>query len=100
MLGGPSAYDRPVMTERRWTSRLLTVVWDSLLPALLLLHVLIMWPPTELPVAAVLTAALALPLVWRRRAPLKVFGAVSAAAFVQWLVDVQLPAAVALLVAL
>ncbi|MFD8493389.1 sensor histidine kinase [Amycolatopsis sp. NPDC059657] len=88
------------MTERRWTSRLPPEVWDSLLPALLLLHVLIMWAPTELPVAAALTAALALPLVWRRRAPLTVFGAVTAAALVQWLVDVQLPADVALLVAL
>ncbi|WP_092784536.1 sensor histidine kinase [Actinokineospora terrae] len=84
------------MTERRWASRLPRAVWDSLLPALLLLHVLTMWTP----VAAALTAALALPLVWRRRAPLTVFGAVAAAAFVQWLVDIQLPASVALLVAL
>ncbi|SDX68996.1 Signal transduction histidine kinase [Amycolatopsis xylanica] len=75
-------------------------LWDSLLPALLLLHVLITWPPAELPVAAALTAALALPLVWRRRAPLTVFAVVTAAAFVQWLVNVQLPAAIALLVAL
>ncbi|MFD0346661.1 hypothetical protein ACFQ0M_12310 [Kitasatospora aburaviensis] len=50
--------------------------------------------------AVALTAALALPLVWRRRAPLPVFGAVVAAAFVQWLMDVQLLADVALLVAL
>nr|BFE79129.1 hypothetical protein GCM10020093_017300 [Planobispora longispora] len=50
--------------------------------------------------AAALTAALALPLIWRRRAPLTVFGAVAAAAFVQWLMDVPLPADVALLVAL
>ncbi|WP_121394664.1 sensor histidine kinase [Actinokineospora cianjurensis] len=84
------------MTERLWASRLSRAVWDSLLPALLLLHVLTMWTP----VAAGLTAALALPLVWRRRAPLTVFGAVAAAAFVQWLVDVQLPASAALLVAL
>nr|WP_232246557.1 histidine kinase [Kitasatospora mediocidica] len=56
--------------------------------------------PQELPVAAVLTTALALPLVWRRRAPLTVFGAVAVAAFVQWLLDVQLPADIALLVAL
>ncbi|MFF1903491.1 sensor histidine kinase [Kitasatospora sp. NPDC058218] len=81
-------------------SRLPPVVWDSLLPALLLLNVVTTRAPQELPVAVALTAALALPLVWRRRAPLAVFGAVAAAAFVQWLTDVQLPADVALLVAL
>ncbi|SDP93742.1 Signal transduction histidine kinase [Lentzea jiangxiensis] len=100
MRGGPSAYDRRVTTERRWASRLPPAVWDALLPALLLLHVLTTWPPAELPVAAALTAALALPLLWRRRAPLAVFGVVATAALVQWLVDVQLPADVALLVAL
>ncbi|WP_370950416.1 sensor histidine kinase [Amycolatopsis sp. cg5] len=84
------------MTKRRWASRLPPTAWDSLLPALLLLHVLTMWTPT----AFVLTAALAVPLVWRRRAPLTVFGVVVAAACVQWLVDIQLPADIALLVAL
>ncbi|MGW4400248.1 sensor histidine kinase [Amycolatopsis nivea] len=87
-------------TERRWASRLPPAVQDSLLPALLLLHVLIRWAPAELPVAASLTAALALPLAWRRRAPLTVFGAVAIAAAVQWLVGIQLPADIALLVAL
>ncbi|WP_409185892.1 sensor histidine kinase [Amycolatopsis sp. VS8301801F10] len=87
-------------TERRWASRLPPTVWDSLLPVLLLLNVLTMWAPAELPVAAALTVALALPLAWRRRAPLTVFGAVAAAAFVQWWAGVQLPADVALLVAL
>ncbi|MFG2629790.1 sensor histidine kinase [Streptomyces sp. NPDC048473] len=48
----------------------------------------------------VFQAALLLPLLWRRRAPLAVFAAVAAAAFAQWLVDVQLPADIALLVAL
>lgn len=96
----PSAYPCLVRTERRWASRLPPAVQDSLLPALLLLHVLIMWTPAELPVAAVLTAALALPLAWRRRAPLPVFGAVAIAAAIQWLVGIQLPADVALLVAL
>ncbi|GLZ38142.1 two-component sensor histidine kinase [Actinokineospora sp. NBRC 105648] len=100
MRGGPSAYHRRVTNERRWASRLPRAVWDSLLPALLLLNVLTMWTPTELPVAAAFTAALALPLVWRRQAPLTVFGAVATAAFVQWLVGVQLPADVALLVVL
>ncbi|MBP0450681.1 sensor histidine kinase [Kitasatospora sp. RG8] len=81
-------------------SRLPPVLWDSLLPALLLLNVVTTHAPQELPVAGALTAALALPLVWRRRAPLTVFGAVTAAAFVQWLMDVPLPADIALLVAL
>ncbi|GAA2975184.1 histidine kinase [Actinokineospora diospyrosa] len=89
-----------MMSELRWASRLPLAVWDSLLPALLLLNVLTMWTPAELPVAAALTVALALPLVWRRQAPLTVFGVVVAAAFVQLLVDIQLPADVALLVAL
>ncbi|MEU9130351.1 histidine kinase [Kitasatospora sp. NPDC048540] len=80
--------------------RLPPVVVDALLAALLLLNVLTTHPPHELPVAAVLTAALALPLLWRRRAPLTVFAAVVAAAFVQWLMDVQLPADIAVLVAL
>lgn len=48
----------------------------------------------------VFQAALLLPLLWRRRAPLAVFAVVAAAAFAQWLVDVQLPADIALLVAL
>ncbi|WP_141704013.1 sensor histidine kinase [Planobispora rosea] len=44
--------------------------------------------------------ALALPLVWRRRAPLAVFSAVAAAAFVQWLTGIETMADAALLVAL
>ncbi|MEU4805737.1 histidine kinase [Actinosynnema sp. NPDC023587] len=91
---------RLVRAVVRRGSVLPAVVWDALLPALLLLNVLTTYPPNELPVAVVLTAALSLPLLWRRRAPLAVFGAVVAAAFVQWLVDVQLPADIALLVAL
>ncbi|MFJ6728467.1 sensor histidine kinase [Streptomyces sp. NPDC091281] len=51
-------------------------------------------------VAVASSAALLLPLAARRRAPLAVFGAVAAAAFAQWLLDLQLPADVALLVAL
>nr|WP_285736791.1 histidine kinase [Kitasatospora phosalacinea] len=73
---------------------------EALLPVLLLLHVATTYPPGERPVAAALTVALVLPLPWRRRAPRTVFGAVAAAASVQWLLDVQLPADVALLVAL
>ncbi|MGW7444602.1 sensor histidine kinase [Kitasatospora sp. NPDC054795] len=81
-------------------SRLPPAVRDALLPALLLLNAATTRPPHELPVAVALTAALALPLLWRRRAPRTVFGAVAAAALVQWLTGVQLPADVALLVAL
>ncbi|MEU5693250.1 sensor histidine kinase [Actinosynnema sp. NPDC020468] len=88
-----------VRPERRG-SRVPAQVWDVLPVALLLLNVLTTHPPREWPVAGALTVALALPLVWRRRAPFAVFGVVTAAAFVQWLVDVQLPADIAVLVAL
>ncbi|MEV0534442.1 sensor histidine kinase [Kitasatospora sp. NPDC050463] len=91
---------RLVTAVARLGSRLPPMVGDSLLPTLLLINVVTTRAPQELPVAVALTAALALPLVWRRRAPLTVFGAVAAAAFVQWLTDVQLPADIALLVAL
>ncbi|WP_451691376.1 sensor histidine kinase [Streptomyces sparsogenes] len=91
---------RLVRAARRWGLRLPPMVWDSLLPALLLLNIMTTRAPRELPVTVALTAALALPLVWRRRAPLTVFGTVAAVAFVQWLMDVQLPADIALLVAL
>ncbi|MFF2951656.1 sensor histidine kinase [Kitasatospora sp. NPDC057965] len=91
---------RPVSAARRWGSRLPPVVWDSLLPALLLVNIATTHASRGLPVALALTAALTLPLLWRRRAPRTVFGVVAAVALVQWLVDVQLPADVALLVAL
>ena len=45
-------------------------------------------------------AALILPLIWRRRAPILVFSVIAGVAFVQWLTSVPLPADVALLVAL
>ncbi|MEU9338109.1 histidine kinase [Streptomyces sp. NPDC048290] len=48
----------------------------------------------------VLQAALILPLVWRRRAPLVVFGVIAGVASVQWSYGVQLPGDVALLIAL
>ncbi|GAA1535076.1 histidine kinase [Streptomyces albidochromogenes] len=91
---------RLVRAARRRGSRLPPLLWDVPLPALLLVNVMTMRAQRELPVAVALTAALALPLVGRRRAPLTVFGAVAAAAFVQWLMDVQLLADLALLVAL
>ncbi|WP_103349638.1 sensor histidine kinase [Amycolatopsis sp. CA-128772] len=83
----------------RTASRLPPVVRGSLLPALLLLNVVTTRPPRELPVAVAFTVVLTLPLVWRHRAPRTVFAAVAAAASVQWLLDVQLPADLALLVA-
>ncbi|RSN04370.1 two-component sensor histidine kinase [Nonomuraea sp. WAC 01424] len=52
------------------------------------------------PERLVLQAALVAPLAWRRRAPMAVFCAIAAAAAIQWLLDVQLPADAALLVAL
>ncbi|MER7762294.1 histidine kinase [Streptomyces sp. NPDC097619] len=73
---------------------------DSVLPALLLLHVVTTYPARLLPSATALTAALTLPLLWRRRAPLRAFGAVAAAALVSWHADLALPASAALLPAL
>ncbi|MFD8596022.1 sensor histidine kinase [Kitasatospora sp. NPDC059646] len=55
--------------------------------------------PSEVPVAAALTAALVVPLAWRARAPRAVFAVVAAAACAQWLVGIQLPADAALLAA-
>ncbi|MER6948001.1 histidine kinase [Nonomuraea sp. NPDC000554] len=52
------------------------------------------------PEVVLLQVGLALPLVWRRRAPLTVFVLIAAVAGLQWLAGVQLPADVALLVAL
>ncbi|MFD5270497.1 sensor histidine kinase [Streptomyces sp. NPDC058335] len=91
---------RLVSDARHWASRLPPMVWDSLLPTLLLVNIMTTRLPHELPAAVALTAALALPLVWRHRVPRMVFGAVAAAACVQWLMDVQLLADIALLVAL
>jgi len=48
----------------------------------------------------ILTSALAVPLAWRRRAPVSVFLVVAVVAFVQWLVLIQLAADVSLLIAL
>ncbi|MFD8141835.1 sensor histidine kinase [Streptomyces sp. NPDC059708] len=96
---GRTRWARTAALARRG-ARLPPWVGDSLLPALLLVNALTTHAPPRLPVAVALTAALVLPLPWRRRAPRAVFAAVTAAAFVQWLVGMQLPADVALLVAL
>ncbi|WP_055489198.1 sensor histidine kinase [Streptomyces sp. TP-A0356] len=48
----------------------------------------------------VLTALMALPLVWRRRAPLPVFLAMSGVAFVQWCAGLRMPGDISLLIAL
>ncbi|MGH8963208.1 MAG: sensor histidine kinase, partial [Jatrophihabitantaceae bacterium] len=47
----------------------------------------------------VMSVALAVPLMWRRRAPFAVFGLVCLVAFVQWLLMRPLPADVAVLIA-
>ncbi|WP_082598899.1 MULTISPECIES: sensor histidine kinase [unclassified Kitasatospora] len=86
-------------TSGRATGPALSPTPLLLLP-LLLLHVAATRAPHELPPAAALTVALTLPLLWRQRAPRTVFGAVAAAAIVQWLAGIQLPADVALLVSL
>jgi signal transduction histidine kinase len=72
----------------------------ALLLPLLLLHLAGTSRSSDLPMAAALTTALVLPLAWRHRAPYPVFGTVAAVALLQWLADIQLPADVALLVAL
>ncbi|MFJ4094337.1 sensor histidine kinase [Kitasatospora sp. NPDC089913] len=92
--------ERAATAAARRIPRLPPQVWDALLPALLLLNAATVPVPQERAFTVALTAALALPLLWRRRAPLAVFGAVVAAATVQWLLDVQLPADIAVLVAL
>jgi signal transduction histidine kinase len=51
-------------------------------------------------VRVVFTLLLALPLVWRRRAPISVFLVIAAIAFVQWLSNIQLASDVSLLAAL
>jgi DNA-binding NarL/FixJ family response regulator/signal transduction histidine kinase len=50
--------------------------------------------------AGLLTFLLAIPLVWRRRAPVTVFGVIAVMAFAQWLAGFPLVADVALLAAL
>jgi signal transduction histidine kinase len=50
--------------------------------------------------AGPLTFLLAVPLAWRRRAPITVFGVITAVAFAQWLAGLELLADVALLAAL
>ncbi|GAT70403.1 two-component system sensor histidine kinase [Planomonospora sphaerica] len=93
---------RPVRALLRAGARFPPIAFDVLLAAAVLLgsagltSEVYQGPPGPL----VLHAALALPLVWRRRAPMTVFCAVAAAAFAQWLADVRLLTDVALLVAL
>ncbi|NUS07764.1 MAG: hypothetical protein HOV97_34950, partial [Nonomuraea sp.] len=93
--------DRPVAWPTaltRWSS----VAADVLPPAVIFLatlgpgQVLARHEPWPLLLQVVLVA----PLAWRRRAPLTVFCVIAAAAAVQWVVGVQLPADAALLVAL
>jgi signal transduction histidine kinase len=50
--------------------------------------------------AGLLTFLLALPLAWRRRAPITVFGVITAVAFAQWVAGLELLADVALLAGL
>lgn len=64
------------------------------------LHVLAVHGRGPVPVgAAVLDVALALPLIWRRRAPVAVFAVIAGIALTQWMLGERLFADVALLVA-
>ncbi|MFG2697141.1 sensor histidine kinase [Kitasatospora sp. NPDC048407] len=95
-----AATRRAITRACRPAARLSPAAADSLPAVLLLLHILTTRAPRELPAAAALTAALALPLARRRRAPAAVFCAVTCAALAQWLTGIQLPADAALLIAL
>ncbi|MFF7159601.1 histidine kinase [Streptomyces sp. NPDC008139] len=89
--------------RRRVGRRLPPMVVDGLFAATLYvgLSMLARAPLRDDPVPFLaLGAGLTAPLVWRRRAPLAVFACIAATAFVQWLLDFQVPADVALLVAL
>ena len=83
---------------RRW-AQLPSIALDALLAATLFA---VTFGPGRLEGGQdlILQAALVLPLVWRRRAPHAIFGVIVAVAFGQWLLGRQLPADVALLVAL
>ncbi|MFJ6983146.1 MULTISPECIES: sensor histidine kinase [unclassified Streptomyces] len=89
----------PVLALGRWAAGLPPTAGDALLAAVLF-GVVLGPGRMEGPRGLLIQAALLLPLVWRRRAPFTVFCAVAAVAFGQWLLGVQLPADVALLVAL
>lgn len=105
MTGGAVAVTeaaRPVRALLRVGARFPTVAFDASLAAVLFfvtvgLNGKVYQGPAG---PLILQAALVVPLVWRRRAPLAVFFAVAAAAFVQWLIGIQLLADVALLIAL
>ena len=78
------------------------VVGDVALVLLLLVLGMTLHPPglEMTPGARALTAALVLPLLWRRRWPVGVFAAIAAVAFAQWLLDLRAFGDIALLVAL
>lgn len=97
----PAQSARAVLALSRTGAQLPTPAVDALLAALLLIAAVGPRVVDSHAGLLILQAALVLPLVLRRRAPLAVFGAVVAAACVQWLVGVQpLLADAALLVAL
>ncbi|MFI9385508.1 response regulator transcription factor [Kutzneria sp. NPDC052558] len=72
-----------------------TVAADAALAAALFLATFALVPD-----AWPLQVALTAPLAWRRQAPVLVFGLVASAAFVQLLLEIRLPADIALLVAI
>lgn len=95
----PSVPASPGAQIARWGSRLRAfaarhpALADGLFVFVVLfvgtLH-LVKDPPARPVFAWMLEIALYVPLIWRRRAPLTVFAAVAAVAFVQWLVGVLL----------
>ncbi|SCK09889.1 Signal transduction histidine kinase [Streptomyces sp. WMMB 714] len=97
--GLPAGYPRLLRAAR---GRLSPTAADALLVAVVSVPVVLLVSDgtSGRPSSLALQAGLLVPLVWRRRAPLAVFGAVAATAFVQWLAGVRLSADAALLVAL
>lgn len=101
--GGRSWRALAVRVRLRVKRRLPAIAVDAIFAGALFLGFTMMsrGPLWHDPLALLLVqAGLVVPLVWRRRAPLLVFGCIAATAFGQWLADLRMPADVALLVSL
>ncbi len=104
----PVANDWYIERIRIWWDRIRAwddahQVWSDLGIAALLLAICLTFARSfgaHRPETVLFQAALIIPLIWRRRAPLLVFSVIAAVAFVQWLTLVPLPGDVALLFAL
>jgi signal transduction histidine kinase len=93
----PAVLKRLLSLQRRWSA-----VTDAIIVVTLLVIGLAsaVGEFHESAASRAFTVALVLPLLWRRRWPVAVFAVMATVAFVQWLLDEQVFADVALLVAL